>query len=440
MTYFLLCAGIVFTICCSFFFSLSETALLSLNRYRLRFLLEKKGQKIQFLQEIFDKPEKILTPILVGNTLANVIAATLTSFLIARLFADKVIGIGDEIAQFAGSLLVVVILLIFGEITPKAIAARYPESFALKVLFPLHVVMLVLSPLVAITLTASRGLIRLLTRKRAAPRLQALTVDELRSIITHHGNSAFSAEALEMIHKMFEFPSISVRDVMVPRNRVVMLRNGSGMQDVLRIYQKYDFSNIPVYDSTPDNILGVIPRREFYREAVRHFPDAREFPIQGLVRPAVFVPETTSIADLLKQFQRSHNHCAVVVDELGQFEGIVTLEDVLEEIVGEILASHDEGREPILRIGPGHYLINGMVSIREFNRFFPYPLPLTETYSTLAGFLMNLQGKLPGLHETISWEKYVFAIEEVAGHQIRTVRLSSGEPSVPGATAPPASQ
>ena len=424
MIYLFLGIGIAITIGFSFFFSLSETALLSMNRYRIRFLLETKGRKADFLSHVLEHPERILSPILLGNTLCNTVSATLTSYLIATLITREILRVSNELAQAVASVLIAVLILIFGEITPKSIAAHSPESYALRVIYPLRLVTWVLNPLVKLSLVASRGLIRLMTGRPPEPNVHRLSVEELKSILTHYSDDTLPPEAREMIHKLFEFPSIPVRDIMLPRNRVQIVESGASLADAKKLFLDNEFSSLPVYEGSPDNIVGVVRIRDCFRRMTHDDPASRAVPLSEVMVPPTFVPEAASIADILRQFQETANHFGVVVDEFGQFEGIITMEDVLEEIVGEIQAQNEQGRPSIRRTGPGIYLMDGILSVRDFNRFFPYPLPQNDAYATLAGFLMSALGKLPAAREEMTWERYRFKVEEVKGHQIRRVRLT----------------
>jgi putative hemolysin len=434
MMYLFLGIGIAVTIGFSSFFSMSEIALLSLNRFRVQFLVDAGGKKAHFLSHILEHPERVLSPILVGNTLCNTATATLTSYLVATLITREILHVSNELAQAVASILVSILILVFGEITPKSIAARYPENFALKVIYPLRVVSWVLSPLVKLSLMASRGLIRLLAGRGLEPEVSRLSVEELKSILTHHSDDSLPADAREMIHKLLEFPSIPVHDIMLPRNRVQIVEIRTPLEDVHALFLRRDISTLPVYDESPDNIVGIVRLRDcFHRLTQGSVPGGPVPQLRDLMAAPTFVPETASIADILKQFQQSANHFAVVVDEFGQFEGIITMEDVLEEIVGEIQAQNEKDGLLVHRIGPGSYRMDGILSIRDFNRYFPDPLPASDAYATLAGFLMSHLGRLPAAREEVAWERYRFVIEEVAGHQIRQVRLTIlPAPSRPG--------
>jgi len=428
MTYILLALGILFGIGLSAFFSLSETALLSLNRYRIRFLIQEKGERAAILEHVLDEPEKILSPILLGNTLANVITAMLTAFLVTSLVINHLTFVGNEIAQLAASILISILILIIGEITPKSIAARYPERLALKVIYPLRVIVWLLHPLIRLALWVSNHLIRRITRTSASAHPPGLSVDELKSIITHHSEQPLDADALEMIHNVFEFPTIPAGEIMTPRNLVLMLPGDTGMEPILELFLKYEFSSIPIFDVSPDNILGVVQARDFFAEMVRIRLDPERFNLSGLIQPATFIPESAPISDVLKLFQESYSHFAAVVDEFGQFEGIITLQDILEEIVGEITCRSDDGPKAVNQIGNDLYLLDGLLSIRDFNRTFDTPLPTSESYSTLAGFLMSLSGKIPEEEEAIFWSGYRFVVEKTEGRQVKRVLLQTGLP------------
>jgi putative hemolysin len=426
MTYILLTLGILFSIGLSSFFSLSETALLSLNRYRIRFLIKEKGSRAAMLEHVLDEPEKILSPILLGNTLANVITAMLTAFLVSMLVVNHFTFLSNEMAQFIASILISILILIVGEITPKSVAARYPEKLALRVILPLRVVLWILNPLIKLSLWVSNHLIQRIIRSGAGAHPPVLSVDELKSIITHHSEQPLDDDALEMIHNVFEFPTIPSGEVMIPRNLVLMLPAGTGMQTLLDHFLKYEFSCIPIFEDTPDNILGVVHAREFFTEIIRIRLTEEHFHLDQLVKPARFIPESAPISEVLKLFQESHSHFAIVVDEFGQFEGIVTLQDILEEIVGEITAPADDERKSINQIATDRYLLDGLLSIRGFNRFFDTPLPTSESYSTLAGFLMSNAGRILEENESMDWASYQFVVEKMEGRQIKLVLMRTG--------------
>lgn len=436
MTDVFLAIGIVLTLGLSFFFSLSETAILSMSRYRLRFILENQAKPDPLLQKFLERPETALTPILVGNTLVNVGGAFMTSVLVTDLLQTGVLRVGNEIAQAAASILVTIAILICGEVTPKAIAARYPETFALKIAGPLRMISYLLSPLVMLSLSAGNALIRLLTRNRPHSHLPRLSLDELKAIITHHGDTSLPAGAVEMIQNIFEFPLLTVRDIMVSRKQVITVPVRAGLAELISLFLKYDYSQMPVHDGNPDNILGVLEMRDLFREAVKVRSGGGAFSLARLLRPPVFLPETSSVTEVLRMFQRSRNHFAIVVDEFGQFDGIVTIEDVLEEIVGEIQARHGDSASPVRRLEPGRFLLDGLLPVRQFNRIFPEPLPAGESYSTVAGFLMSELGRLPASQETIEWRDYRFIVHELEGHRIHRVMLVISS-LIPAAAVPP---
>jgi len=264
MQYLFLGIGILITIGLSFFFSLSETALLSLNRYRIRFLADNKTRRSEFLLTILDHPEKVLSPILLGNTLVNTATAVLTSYLIATLTTREILRIQNEIAQVAASILISIIILVFGEITPKTLAARQPERYAFRVILPIRGVTWLLSPIVRVSMAASRVLLRLFIDVHEQSPLQRLSIEELKTLLTHYSDNDIPPESLEMIHKLFEFANIPVREVMVPRPKVVMVDIAAGLDEIQAVFLRHDFSSVPVYDTVPENIVGVVRLRDLF--------------------------------------------------------------------------------------------------------------------------------------------------------------------------------
>lgn len=422
MIHLWLLVGIALTIGCAFFFSFSETCLMSLDRYRIHFLVEKKGRRAALLSQILEKPETVLSPILLGNTLATTLTATFTSYLVGSLVTSGVLPLGAEVAQALGGVIIAIVILVFGEITPKSVAARSPESYVMGVVLPLRILSAVLSPLVQISLWASRGIIRILAPKRGDERDGILGPEELKAIIAHHGEQALPSDSMEMIRNLFELPSAAARDAMRPRSQVVMLEKGSRPEDALNLFLRHGFSILPVYDGEREHIVGVLHIRDLLRELGRSARQSRPARLERLLRPALYVPETAPLSEILRLFRSGRGRFAIVVDEIGQFEGIVTLEDVLEEIVGALGPQASDGRPGVVMEGTA-FVVDGFMPLREFNRQFTRPLPADETYTTLAGFLMSRWGHVPDLQETLEAQGYRFTVLEREGYRIRQVRV-----------------
>jgi len=357
----------------------------------------------------------------------NVLASAIATALFISFFGER----GILYATIA----MTVVLLIFGEITPKTLAARQPERYAFRVILPLRGVTWLLSPIVRLSMAASRVLLRLFIDVHEQSPLRRLSIEELKTLLTHYSDNDIPPESLEMIHKLFEFANIPAREVMVPRHKVVMVDVAAGLDEIQAVFLRYDFSAVPVYDTVPENIVGVVRLRDLFSRMAHAGTGATNLTVRQLISPATFVPETAPIDDILRQFRSTGVRFAVVVDELGQFEGVVTMDDVLEEIVGEIQRMSDAGHFPIHRLGPGQYSLEGLLPIREFNRYFPEPLPSDETYATLAGFLMDQLGRVPELHQSLNWGSYRFSVQEVSNRQVRRVRLIILDRSAASTTA-----
>lgn len=439
MDYVAVFAGIALLVGVSFFFSFSETALLSLSRFRIRFMADKIGRRAEMLQVILDDPERVLAPILLGNTLVNTANAVLVAHLVTMLISDGLIRVSSGTAIIVADIILTVVILVGGEITPKAIAFRNPEKYALGVIRPVKLTAFLLSPLVFVSLRLGRMMIRLITRGRSGTVSSPVSMEELRAIIDHHADrELIPSDSLEMIHNLFEFPTIPVRHIMTPRHVVRLMEEQTTPDRAAQEFIGCRHSVIPVYRRSHDNILGAVYVWDLFRDLLgqgRPRPGARS--IRKLVRPVPFIPETSSVADVLRQFQETRQDFAVVVDELGQFEGVVTREDILSEIVGKLGKKEGGGSPPSIRkTGPDEYLIDGLLPVRDFNRYFLVPIPADDRYATLGGFVMSRLGRIPSVGDRQEWESYSLAVEEMAGHRVKSIRMKhltgnwpTGQPS-----------
>lgn len=392
----------------SAFFSGSETALLSLDRLRVKYLVQKKRRGAELLESVLNQPDRLLGAILVGNNLVNIAASVFATTLLVQLYGER------------GELLTILILtplvLIFSEISPKSYAAQYPEKVSFLVLRPILLVMWLFSPVVWLVTGVSRLLTRLFRGEVERP---IISEDEIRSIISVGEEAGVVAkEKRRMLHGVFELAQIQVRDVMIPRTEVVGLEVSSSYEQVLRLAQEAHHSRFPVYEGSLDNVVGIIHSKD-----ILNFVDQPEgFSLRLLARPPYFVPESKRIETLLQSFRKKKVHLAVVVDEYGGVEGIVTLEDIFEEIVGEIQDEYDVEEELIRELSPGRLLIDGSVSLRVLNRRFR--LTLAEEHSnTLAGFLLRVLGQIPREGDECESEGVQFIVRKVVNHRIEEIEM-----------------
>lgn len=393
----------------SAFFSGSETALTAIDRHRVRFLAEKQRHGAARLERLLARPDRLLSAILIGNNLVNIAASVFATTLFIVWFGDR--------GELATILILTPSLLLIAEVCPKTYAARYPEKVSFWVLQPIVFCMWLMTPLVA-TVTFFSGLItRLLPGEAERP---VISEDEIRTMISVGGEAGIVAEEQHrMLHGVFDLAETRVRDVMVPRTEVIGIEASTPFSQVLEVAQQARHSRFPVYEGDLDNILGIIHSKEILNYV--HRPE--EFSLVKLARAPYFVPESKHIEPLLHSFRRRRIHLAVVVDEYGGFEGIVTLEDVVEEIVGEIQDEYDAEEEILVReLEPGRFLIDGSTSIRMINRRFE--LMLSEVHATtLAGFVLRTLGRIPKVGESCRDNGIEFLVRKMDAHRIEEIEM-----------------
>lgn len=424
-TYFTL---LVFFLALAIFFSASETALTTVSRLRLKFLAETGDRRAEFIKRIMANPDRLLGVILFGNTLANVAAATLVTY-IAATYAPP--GKFQAIA-LASSVILTIVILIFCELTPKIIAVSRPEETARKLVWPLQIFIWILSPIAALVAFIANRLARLVGFSTvASPFAHVLSEDEIRSIIASSPGAVMAEDRKELLHNIFEIGDTQVREIMISRTDVTAVDIDDPIPEVLSIFKKTNYSRIPVYRQSFDNVVGIL----YVKDLLQHMQRPGEINLQVLLRPVHFVPDTARLEPVLRQMQSMHLHMAIVVDEFGGVDGIITLEDLLEEIVGEIRDEHDTEAEPIHELGPNIYSVAGNLPVRDFNRFLvsigdcpqlktaSVMIPESREYTTLAGFLQTRTERLLHIGESVRYQDLEFFIDKVDGMKILLVHV-----------------
>jgi putative hemolysin len=408
-------SGLLLLFVLSAFFSGSETALMSMDKLRVKYLADKDRRGARKLADLLDRPEDLLSAILVGNNVVNIMASVFATTLFIELFGQR------------GELLTILVLtpflLIFSEVCPKTYAANYPEKLSFIVLQPIRFVMWLLRPVTWMVSGVSSLLTRFLHSEEQRP---LISEDEIRSIIEFGEHAGVVAkDKRRMLHGVFDLAEIRVRDVMVPRTEVVGIEVGASFAEVVQLAATAHHSRFPVYDGDLDRVVGVIHSKEILSYLDR--PD--EFSLTKLARPPFFVPEAKPIETLMQAFRRKHIHLAVVVDEYGGVEGICTLEDIVEEIVGEIQDEYDEDEILVTTLGPNHYLVDGSTTVRYINR--RYSLKLSEEHvNTLAGFLLHKLGSIPEEGDICEANGVRFTVRLVMDRRIEKIEMQLLPPSV----------
>jgi putative hemolysin len=400
--------GLTALFVCSAFFSGSETAVMALDRLRLKYLVQKKRRGAERMEALLENPDRFLGAILVGNNLVNIAASVFATTLLVDLYGDR--------GELLTILILTPLLLIFSEITPKTYAAQHPEKVSFLVLRPVLAIMWLLTPVVWLVSGVSRGITRFVSGQAPRP---VISEDEIRTLISVGEDAGVVAkEQRRMLLGVFELTQIRARDVMIPRTEIVAIEVGATFEEVLKVIRESQHSRFPVYEGTFDSILGIIHAKDILNYVGR----PEEFNLGALVRPPYFVPESKRIGTLLQSFRRKQVHLAVVVDEYGGVEGIVTLEDVVEQIVGEIQDEYDVEEVLFREIGPGRYLVDGSISLRTLNRRFA--LQLSEEHAnTLAGFLLRTLGTIPQKGETCEAEGALFTVRKVVDRRVEEIEM-----------------
>ncbi|HYK87618.1 MAG TPA: hemolysin family protein [Acidobacteriota bacterium] len=401
----------------SVFFSAAETAYMAVNRLRLKYKAESGDKRAEAVRKILANPDRLLGVILLGSTVANIAAASLATWLVTKYApADnqKIIGLLVSIA-------LAVVILVFAELTPKIISAAHAEQVSGKLLLPVRFSIQVLSPLAGLAAWIANRAVRSLGMSSAAsPFAHALSEDEIRSIIAGSGAAGLADEKKEMLHNVFEIGATQVREIMIPRVEVTALEIDASVTEILATVARTSYSRIPVFRENFDNLLGTL----YVKDLLQYMERPGEIVLQYLMRPVHFVPDTARLDTVLKQFQSMHLHMAGVVDEFGGVEGIVTLEDLLEEIVGEIRDEHDTTEvEAVRKLGPNLYSLAGSLPVRDFNRWFDIKIPESKDYTTVVGFLETRTGRLLKEGEIVRYQDLTFSIEKVDGFRIVSLRV-----------------
>jgi len=400
--------------------SASETALTSVSRIKLKNLVEEGDKKAQEIEQILANPNVFLSTILIVNSVATIIASSLATILALRFFQAW----GDIIETILLSLLV----LIFCEITPKTAAVQNPLRWARALIGPVRGAAWLLRPVVWILGKITNALVRLLGGQ-AVRHGPFVTEEELRLLVTVGEEEGVLEEAeTEMIHSIFEFADTPVREVMIPRIDIVALESTITLNEAVDQALEGGFSRIPVYEETIDNIIGILYTKDMLKQ-LREGHAAQ--PIRNLVRPAYFVPETKKLDDLLREIRQKRVHMVIVIDEYGSVSGLVTIEDLMEEIVGDIQDEYDREEKLYEQVNAHEYIFSAKISIDEFNEIMDTKLE-HEDYDTLGGFLYAQLDKIPVAGDTVTFGHYRFTILTTRGRRIVRVqveRLSTPEHS-----------
>ncbi|MFC0270797.1 hemolysin family protein [Metabacillus herbersteinensis] len=394
----------------SAFFSSAETAFSTVNKIRLKNSADEgKGgaKKALYIINHFDQA---LSTILVGNNLVNIGAATLSSTIAIDIF-------GPSVGVFVSTFVVTILVLIFGEIPPKSIAKEYADSFSLKISGILLFLIRLMSPITWFFIRLRKGAAKLMGNKDQEP---SFTEGEIKAMLNKsEEEGVLNKNENELIHRSLDFDDIIVAEIIKPRIDIISIEVNQPIEEIKDILFKERFSRIPVYEDHIDNMIGILSERDFLTALVQN---EEQINIRELLRDPMFVVESMKISAILPELQKHKVHMAIVIDEFGGTSGLITLEDILEEIVGDIWDEHDVSVKEMKQLDEVTYLFNADYSLDDFVRVTDVELPDTS-YHTLGGWIVNQFQRIPTMGETFEYEHLTLTIEEAEERRIRKVKV-----------------
>ncbi|CNH75798.1 hemolysins and related proteins containing CBS domains [Yersinia enterocolitica] len=404
---------LVIMVVVSAYFSASETGMMTLNRYRLRHLSKQGNRAARRVEKLLRRPDRLISLVLIGNNLVNILASALATIVGIRLYGNAGVAIATGVLTF--------VVLIFAEVMPKTIAALYPERVAFPssvLLAPLQKIML---PLVWLLNTITRGLMRMCGIRGNVHSSDAVSKDELRSIV-NESHSQISRRNQDMLISVLDLEKVTVSDIMVPRNEVVGIDINDDWKSIMRQLTHSPHGRIVLYRQSLDDAIGMLRVREAYRLMT----EKKEFNKENLLRAAdeiYFIPEGTPLNVQLVKFQRNKEKVGMIVDEYGDIQGLVTVEDILEEIVGDFTTSMSPSlAEEVNPQSDGSVLIDGSANVRELNKAFNWSLPIEAR--TINGMLLEELEEIPQVDAQVRVGNYLIDVLDVQENMIKRVRVT----------------
>ena len=412
----------------SAFFSASEASLLTIGKIRVRNLVDEGVKNAKTLIALLEDPDKVLSAILIGNNLVNILASAITTSLVIQYVGGN-IGVALGIATGV----VTLVVLIFCEITPKSFAMRKAENIAVFIAKPMYAIMIFLKPLIYVLNKVTSAFVTILSGK-SADTLPTFTENELKTMVTvSHEEGVLNVDEKEMIHNVFEFGDGDVREIMTPRIHVVSIDLTAEYNAVKAVFEEHAYSRIPVTKPGTDEIVGILNIKDIA------FLDnyAAKFSIADYLRPAHFVYEFNNIAKVFGEMRRGRIRMSVVLDEYGVMAGIITTEDFIEEIVGDINDEYDDAETPAKAVGENEYVVDGTMGIDNFCEIAGMEIE-SDDFDSIGGFVIGKLEDFPAAGDVIEHENIEFTVESVANNRIERLRvkLKKKDAGQPDSAAP----
>jgi gliding motility-associated protein GldE len=409
---------LLFLFVLSAFFSGSEVALFSLDKKKLQNTFESNPLIRRYLKNLLDFPRRLLVTILLGNTVINV-AASIIAVSLAIDYSHNS-GFPRNIALTIEIICLTFCILIFGELIPKIWAANNPIAFAKLISIPLYWLNVILFPIAEILTEAIRSLIGRFKLDKSKSAILSEEIAELANLGHERGTIVEKEHGL--ISSIVNFRSVAVHEVMTPRVDIVSVSTDTNFNEILDIIIKTGHSRIPLYHEDLDEIIGIVYSKDLL-PYIKNVESRINFSLTKIARKAMFIPKTKLISSLMHEFQEKKMHLAIVVDEYGGTAGLITLEDIIEEILGEIRDEYDKEENPITKVGDNNYIILGKLSIDELNDLLNTTFSENSNYETVAGMILNHTGQIPKEGYSFQIDNYMFIVKEIQNKRIKKVQV-----------------
>lgn len=407
---------IVILIACSSFFSATETALNSANRIRLKNMADNGSRAAQRTLDILAKYDKALTTILIGNNIVNIACSSIATILAIAL-------VGEQYGSLVSTIVVTLVVLVFGEVMPKSLAKDHAEQFAMLSSGVISFLMLIFTPFSAFFILLKNGMAKLFRGNDTV----SMTEEELKVMIDEiEDEGVLEKQESNLVRSALEFDEITVDEIITPRVRITAVEIGENTEEVRRKFLKEEYSRMPVYEKTLDNIVGIITEKEFFKQYEKN----KDFTVRSIMQETLYLPQMLKLSEVFRTMQKQKCHMSVVLDQHGGTLGIVTMEDILEELVGEIWDESDEVRSPVTAVGSNVYEVYGEVSLNSLRRYFEardISVELESTAHTVAGWVLGLFGSIPKSGDTTETDDLTVTVLEAAELRVNRVRIEIKE-------------
>lgn len=403
--------GLVILIMGSAFFSASETSLMSLSKIRMRYMQDEGVKNADLVASLIESPNKLLNAILVGNNVVNIAATSISTALLTAKFGANGVA--------AATAIMTIIILIFGEITPKSIAANNSEKVALLVSKPIKLIITILSPVVWIFNIFTKFMFRIIGVK-ADEKNAFITEEELKTMVNvSHEEGVLEVEEREIINNVFEFGDMQAKDAMVQRMDMVTVEVDDSYEEIIEVFREEKLSRLPVYEDSVDDIIGIINIKDmiFLSDEEKEY-----FSVKNYMRDPFFTYEFKKITQLLEDMKKAKTQIAIVLDEYGGTSGLLTVEDLVEVIVGDIEDEYDEDEDDIIVIKEDEYIVDGSTRISEVNELIGTAIE-TEEFDSIGGYLIGYLDRLPEETEVLEIGNIKFCIEKVEKNRIAKIHM-----------------